>query len=103
MKHIAKPSRMKLRDAAGLTLVGWCLIMPPLSQDRQQVEKNAPFSQWETIGNYQTAAGCKEELAKLTAMVADNVNRSVIQTRVLSGRCLAADDPRLHADNFEMY
>ncbi len=103
VEQLAKQTPMKLRHVAGLTLVGWCLIMPPLSRDRQQVEKDAPFSQWDTVGNYLTATGCKDELAKLTALISGNINLSVIQRRVLAGKCIAADDPRLHADNFEMY
>jgi len=94
---------MKFRHLAGLTLVGWCLIMPPLSRDRQQVEKNAPLSRWDTVGNYMTAVGCRDELAKLTALISGNINLSVIQRRALAGKCVAADDPRLHADNFEVY
>jgi len=77
--------------------------MPPLSQDRQLVEKNAPLSRWDTIGTYNNAAACSHELDKLTAVLAGNINYSVIQRRVLAGKCLAADDPRLHADNFEAY
>jgi hypothetical protein len=100
---LLKQTRMKFRHVAGLTLVGWCLIMPPLSRDRQQVEKDAPFSRWDTVGNYLTAVGCKDELSKLTALIAGNINLSVIQRRALAGRCIAADDPRLHADNFEVY
>ena len=103
VEQLAKQTRMKFRHIAGLTLVGWCLIMPPLSQDRQEVEKNAPLSRWDTVGNYQTATGCKAELAKLTALITGNINLSVIQRRVLAGKCVAADDPRLHADNLEMY
>ncbi len=92
---------MNSRDAAALTLVGWCLIMPPLSPDHQAVEKTAPLSQWDTIGNYDTAAACRNELDKLTALIAGNVEYSVIQRRVLAGKCVAADDPRIHSDNFE--
>jgi hypothetical protein len=103
VEQLAKQTRMKLRHLAGLTLVGWCLIMPPLSQDRQQVEQNAPLSRWDTVGNYLTSTGCKDELAKLTTVISGNINLSVIQRRVLAGKCVAADDPRLHADNFEMY
>jgi hypothetical protein len=94
---------MRLRRIAAVTIVGWCLIMPPLTQDRQQVDSKAPFSRWDTVGTYQTATGCKAELAKLTTLLAGNINLSVIQRRALAGRCMAADDPRLHADNFEVY
>jgi hypothetical protein len=94
---------VKFHYVTGLTLVSWYLIMPPLSHDRQQVEKKAPFSQWQTVETYQTGTGCKAELAKLTTLIAGNINLSVIQKRALAGRCMAADDPRLHADNFEVY
>jgi len=76
--------------------------MPPLSQDRQLVE-NAPLSQWQTMDSFDTAAACRSALAKLTAVVAGNVVHSVIEKRVLLGKCLAADDPRLHSDDFEVH
>jgi hypothetical protein len=94
---------MELRHIAGLTLVGWCLIVPPVSQPNQMLEKNAPFSQWVKIETYDTAAACRNELAKLTAVVSGNINLSLVQRRALSAKCVAADDPRLHADNFEVY
>jgi hypothetical protein len=94
---------MKLRHVAGVTLVGWCLIVPPVSQPNQTLETNAPFSQWVTIETYDTAAACKNELAKLTAVISGNINLSLVQRRAISAKCLAADDPRLHADNFEVY
>jgi hypothetical protein len=94
---------MKLRHANALVFVAWCLIMPPLSQDRQQVDKHAPLSRWDTISTYDTAATCRNELGKLTALIAGNIEYSVIQKRTLAGKCIAADDPRLHSDNFEMY
>ena len=94
---------MKLHHAAGVTLVGWCLIVPPVSQTNQTLEKNAPFSRWVTIKTYDTAAACNNELARLTAVISGNINLSLVQRRAMSAKCLAADDPRLHADNFEMY
>jgi hypothetical protein len=94
---------MNLRHLASVALVGWSLIMPPLSNDRQQVEKNAPLARWDTISTYDTAAACNHELDKLTAVLAGNINYSVIQRRALAGKCIAADDPRLHSDNFEAY
>ena len=82
-------------------LVGWSLIVPPLSQNNQVVDKNAPLARWDTVGTYDTAAACSKELDKLTALLAGNVTYTPIQSRVLAGRCIAADDPRIHSDNFE--
>ena len=94
---------MKVRHAVALVPVAWCLIVPPVSSDRQSVDNKAPLSRWDKIDSYDSAAACRSELAKLTALLADNVNYSVIQKRTLAGKCIAADDPRLHADNFEVY
>src|SRR5260370_4999108 len=96
-----KRNLRNLRHAAAVVLVGWSLIMPPLSQDRQLVEKNAPFARWDTIGTYDTAAACSHELDKLTAVLAGNISYSVIQRRVLAGRGIAPDDPPIHSDKFE--
>jgi hypothetical protein len=101
--NCARRANVKLLKAAGLTLVGWCLIMPPLSDDRQQVKEKAPLSHWDTITKYDSAAACKKELAKLAAVISGNINLSVIQRRALAGKCVAADDPRLHSENFEVY
>ncbi len=94
---------MNLRHAAAPSLVAWCLVMPPVSQSQQSIEKNAPLSRWETIGSYDTADACTNELAKLTTLVAGNITYSLIQRRTLAGKCVAADDPRLHADNYDAY
>ena len=90
------------RHAAAITLVAWCLIVPPVSQDNQKVEDKAPFSQWVKVGSYADAAACRDQLAKLTAVIAGNINYTLIQRRALEGKCVAADDPRLHSDNFEI-
>jgi len=84
-------------------IVGFSLIVPPLSQNNQVVEKNAPLARWDIIGTYDTAAACNKELDKLTALLAGNVTYTPIQSRVLAGKCIAADDPRIHSDNFEAY
>ena len=84
-------------------IVGWSLIVPPLSHNNQVVEKNAPLARWDKIGTYDSAAACNKELDKLTAVLAGNVTYSAIQSRVLAGKCVAADDPRIHSDNFEAY
>ena len=84
-------------------IVGWSLIVPPLSQNNQVVEKNAPLARWDTIGTYDSAAACNKELDKLTALLAGNVTYTPIQARVLAGKCIVADDPRIHSDNFEAY
>ena len=91
---------MNLLFAAAV--VGWSLIVPPLSRD-QVVEKDAPLARWDVVGTYDSKAACNKELDKLTAVLAGNVGQSPIQSRVLAGKCIVADDPRIHSDNFEAY
>lgn len=93
---------MKPRNIVAPLLVGWLLIMPPLSRNHAEVDEKAPLSQWDTIGSYETSAACKSELDKLTAVISGNLTYSVLQKRALAGKCMAADDPRVHSDNFEM-
>jgi hypothetical protein len=93
---------MKFHQVGATMLVAWLLIMPPVSQDRRELDNNAPLSQWDTIGSYDDAAACKSEFAKLTAVIAGNISYSLVQRRALAGKCIAADDPRIHSDNFEM-
>jgi hypothetical protein len=85
------------------TLAGWSLIVPPLSQNNQVVEKNAPLARWEKVDTFDSDAACNKELDKLTALLAGNVTYTPIQSRVLAGKCIAADDPRIHSDNYEAY
>jgi hypothetical protein len=62
-------NEVNLRRAAALALVGWYLMVPPLTEDGHPaqmsgpirrdsawgVEVNTPFSKWELIGTYDSA------------------------------------------------
>ncbi len=39
-------------------IVGWSLIVPPLTQNNQVVEKDAPLARWEKVDTFDTAAAC---------------------------------------------
>jgi hypothetical protein len=69
---------MNLRHTAALALVGWYLMMPPVTSDGR-IQKNAPLSRWYIFSNFET----KEECEKAR--------------QVSSGltTCVASDDPRL--------
>lgn len=73
-----RSDKMKPRHAAALALVGWYLMMPPVTSDGR-IQKDAPLSRWYIFSNFET----KEECEKAR--------------QVSSGLtiCVASDDPRL--------
>ena len=73
-----KSETMKPHHAAALALVGWYLMLPPVTSDGR-IQKDAPLSRWYIFSNFET----KEECEKAR--------------QVSSGLtiCVASDDPRL--------
>ena len=50
---------MKPRHAAALALVGWYLMMPPMTC-RPSIQINTPLSHWEISSSYDTADECEK-------------------------------------------
>jgi hypothetical protein len=98
---------MKLRQAAALALVGWCLMAPPTypGPNGSFVTKTAvPLRLWQNIGSYDHVAGCederrafldlkKTESASTFAKEDFQVKLSIVSS--WSAVCIADDDPRL--------
>ena len=71
---------MNLRQAIGLTLVGWCLIRPPLphlNAHAINAETAAPLSGWMTVRTFPTQRECEARRANPW------------------DQCVATNDPRL--------
>jgi hypothetical protein len=99
---------MKPRHAAALAIVGWYLLMPPITMegDKANVDGSVPLSQWDRGDRvYDTESACEEMRAKLSAIAESHKNwigrsgsvaaandRYVLLT---NQRCIATDDPRL--------
>ena len=71
---------MKLRRATALTLVGWCLMRPPLPHlsGHILVAAAAPLSGWVIVRTLPTERECEAQRANPW------------------DRCIASDDPRLN-------
>lgn len=69
---------MKLSHAAALALVGWYLMLPPVSSDGR-IQKDAPLSDWYIFSSFDTKEACEKER----------------QVSGVSAICVASDDPRL--------
>ena len=90
---------MRFRHAAALTLVGWCLMTPPMASvgskwnaatKENDPYTNAPLSQWQTVLTFATADECRAELANQNAQIQVNC-----PTCVALAECVSTDDPRL--------
>jgi len=54
------------RHAAALALVGWYLMLPPMTGTGAEwtVDINAPIAKWEQSGAYDTAQSCEDDWKK---------------------------------------
>ena len=112
---------MKPRHAAALALVGWYLMVPPLSG--KGVDLSAALSQWEEQAGFDSADSCERARARVwkcgavlnnadkgdvnsvcdqpmrtRAQAKDKEEESVIAsvaTQNMSALCVSTDDPRL--------
>jgi|SRR5208282_4492739 len=96
---------MNPRHAAALALVGWYLMVPPLTTPKAGnalVDSDAPLSRWMTIASYDTARECngvwvdtlRTRSAIMTAL-REKSDAFVKGGAVEAARCIATDDPRL--------
>src|SRR5882724_6408228 len=95
---------MKPRHAAALALVGWYLMIPPLTNRTGPIEREAPLVKWETWTSFDTAAECQARIETLTGAAIGRLKaqtaaaatpQRIMDLRLLSAQCVANDDPRL--------
>ena len=94
---------MKVCHVAALSLVGWCLMMPPFVQGKLGVvEGAAPLSKWTVTNAFDTAAEC--ENFRGTSLILDkkrsaqdptNQGHKMFHAQRALSQCIAIDDPRL--------
>jgi hypothetical protein len=90
---------MKPRHAAALALVGWYLMVPPISNGTPAIA--APLSRWEIQESYDTAVECQSNLYLVVKQALTDLQKPMIQDKknlVLqfsSATCVASDDPHL--------
>jgi hypothetical protein len=71
---------LKPRHSAALALLGWYLMLPPVTSDGR-TQKDAPLSRWYIFSSFETKEECEQ----------------VRQVSSASAICVASDDPRLKA------
>jgi hypothetical protein len=90
---------MKLRDAAVLALVGWYLVIPPISKDGR-VDSSVRLAQWKVEGKFDSAAQCEHmrDALKHITVLARRGEDPPMELEIAADHqavCVATDDPRL--------
>jgi hypothetical protein len=91
--------------AAALALVGWYLMVPPVSSPGK-LNETAPLSKWSQDSAYDTAANCEQyrmtmalTSGQFAAVFSKDERASATakfnEDRFLDGHCVATEDPRL--------
>ena len=95
---------MKPRHAVALALVGWYLMVPPITPDNRKFDVSAPMSGWTLLTSTDTAALCAEIKSKWSngesgvVWVNHHYPPEARETALLAlhaSECIATDDPRL--------
>ena len=70
---------MKPRHAAALALVGWYLMMPPVSADtdRAFIDSQTPIWQWQIRGTFDSAIDCAKAREKSQRAWRDSEERNL--------------------------
>jgi hypothetical protein len=88
---------MTFRHATALALVGWYLMAPPRIPGRNDFRFNAPISEWQNQGAFDTADECQKIIAETQSQMdtwpefKEETNRAAVRAM----QCISTDDPRL--------
>ena len=100
---------MNIRQTAALVAIGWYLITPRiLNPDNAltplYVATLEPFSNWDIVGSYGSAAECREDQIKNLKDASPQKSSGTDSDKQLSmleviaaksAKCIVTDDPRL--------
>ena len=99
-----KEKNMNLRHAAGVALVGWYLIIPPLINAPSKIDTEAPLKTWKVYKKFNTEEECRKSLSAAqskyghTAVApSGSIERGTraFALQMVFARCDSDDDPRL--------
>jgi len=103
--------RMKACRTTAFALMGWLLIVPPHVGGDGHPDKGLPLTQWEQMGNYNTAEECQADREAFikrdqteyklslsthstpSSSLPDSVRQNALKSS--ASLCVSADDPRL--------
>jgi hypothetical protein len=90
---------MKPRHAAALALVGWYLMIPPITPDGT-VHSDARLARWRIDGNFDSSASCEfmRDSLRRTTVLARRAQDPPMEVELAADHqavCIASDHPRL--------
>jgi hypothetical protein len=112
-RPLTTETRIGLRHAAALVLVGWYLLIPPVfspmgGHPRAFNDLNAPINRWDIQGSFNSDASCEKEKARIRKEAPlrlnfahehpeqdQNGNIAAVAEAWQRSECVASDDPRL--------
>ena len=90
---------MKPRHAAALALVGWYLMLPPLTEnppphaaENALVDTQAPLSQWDSDGSFDSAIQCNRARGQATENVKNMADQEFSDEKAVRARGLSVDE-----------
>jgi hypothetical protein len=91
---------MKPRHAATLALVGWYLLVPPVTDNEEKGVRagiHNPISQWHVSASYDTAKECERSRAQHFNIGQEQhrAGHRAVASALMATSCIATDDPRL--------
>jgi hypothetical protein len=90
---------MNPRHASALALVGWYLMVPPLTNNGTRTDAHAALSTWQVLKSLASAPKCEAEKNQLQhdANTQPNKDKNTLLAQYMAAhsQCIASDDPRL--------
>jgi len=93
---------MRLGHGPALALVGWYLMVPPLTKGQKTYDAAAPLQSWGVFRSFDSAAQCEtyrasllEERYRQPTTKEDVALQALVNWPGFRLQCVATDDPRL--------
>jgi hypothetical protein len=89
---------MNLRHMAGIALVGWYLMVPPMADDGVSVDTKAPLSDWYNMKpGFASKQDCEDTKAKMISLHPhpSSPDEQLRHEGAQAALCVPSDDPRL--------
>jgi hypothetical protein len=83
---------MKPRHAAVLALVGWYLLIPPVTKNT--AHPDAPLSKWQKFGTFDSVKDCESHAVEWNNMLPAEQFK-LKMPKDATAQCFASDAPRL--------
>jgi len=94
---------MKTHHLAGLVLIGWYMMVPPLVNAPYKIDTEAPLTSWKVYQTFDTADQCKQSLSAAKSKYNQTATAPIgtikrgsraFALQMVFGQCVKSDDRR---------